>query len=108
MGEGGEVALDHVFAGDQEAGLATLQTVGQERDSDPEAALVGGVKGGQMGPERDDPPADCDSAAGARALAGGLLAALYERAQVRLIGIVILAVTLLLRFVPKQWLGEEK
>src|SRR3979490_2112557 len=31
-----------------------------------------------------------------------------DDAQVRLIGIVILAVTLLLRFVPKQWLGEEK
>jgi hypothetical protein len=28
--------------------------------------------------------------------------------KVRLIGIAILAVTLVLRFVPKRWLGDEK
>jgi hypothetical protein len=31
-----------------------------------------------------------------------------DDAKVRLIGITILAVTLVLRFVPKRWLGGEK
>ena len=31
-----------------------------------------------------------------------------DDAQIRLAGIVILAVTLLLRFVPKRWLGDSE